>query len=136
MSSKLHDFRFYLLALAVGVVVALAGAALWTNAQATRQHAAAARDYAQQTRRLLVQVTADILANRAARLRTSFETCQRVNGLTVELRALIIGSAKASKPFERAYHQLGLPDYQARLRRADRLAGTLKLLNCRALKTH
>lgn len=136
MSSRLHDLRFYLLALSVGVVVALAGAALWVNAQATRQHAVAAKDYAQQTRRLLAQVTADITAGRAARLRTSYETCVRVDGLTVELRALIIGGAKASKPFEHVYHQLGLPPYRVRLRQAQRQAETLKLLNCRALKTH
>lgn len=136
MSSKLHDFRFYLLALAVGVVVALAGAALWTNAQATRQHAAAAKDYAQQTRHLLARVKEDILAGRAARLRISLETCQRVNDLTIEIRGLIIGGAKASKPFEHVYHQLGLPPYRVRLRQAQRQAETLKLLNCRALKTH
>lgn len=60
-------------------------------------------------------------------------TCDAINGNAVitnrqtdYLKAIILTSTKQSRPFERIYHQFGLPNYAERLAQAQRLANGLE----------
>lgn len=99
-------------------------------AHATRQYAQQTRQYSHNTRALTIRVKDDITAGAAARRQVNYETCKRVNRLTLEVRSLIVAGVKESKPFEHVFLQLGLPSYRKRLVAAYKQAATLTLGHC------
>lgn len=72
-------------------------------------------------------------ALRASRAGVSQVFCEAINGnaaasnaQTDFLRALVIQTTQASRPFEKVYRQFGLPDYRERMRQARQTAHALE----------
>lgn len=91
------------------------------------------------------QILAQQKRSAASRQATSNLICAKINDAihaaqrnTNTLGDLIMDGVKSSRPFENVYHQLGLPDYAARLKLAQQQVAKLKAtkpdgINCPAL---
>jgi hypothetical protein len=101
----------------------------------TQQTAITAKAYAARTRQLANTTQALVIAGRNQRISVDHETCRKVNELSSKLRAILIGSVIASRPFDRLYRQFGFPSYRVRLRMATREAASLSLVDCRPLSS-
>lgn len=64
------------------------------------------------------------------RKNTSREFCVTINDLSRALRQLIVGGARASKPFDAVYRKFGFPPYKQRVVKARQQAATIPHVDC------
>lgn len=123
-----YPHRIAYIILGLGCFLALG----WVAVIYTRLDDSQATQRAQATVQARQQAQIAVLVERIQqdRKRTSAEFCSTINDLSGALRGLIIGGAKASKPFDRVYRQFGFPPYKERIAQAHRQAALIPHVNC------